>query len=329
MQVERITAEEGLRDLLPEWRSLWRESLAATPFQWPGWLMCWWHHYGTGRPVVLTARNGGRLVAVLPLYQRDEPGCRKLLPIGVALSDYIDVLAAPEAPEAADRLMAEIAATPGWDECFLPGIAADSALARAACPADLIEAPAAGTPCPVLNLRGAAGLAAVAPRKTMRDLHQARARAAAAGAVRIETVAADTLDTAMHELFRLHEARWRDRGESGVCDDPIVRGFHLCAARSLASAGMLRLYQWSMAETVLAVYYGFTAKGTAYAYLGGFDPAAPRLSPGTQIIAHAIEQAIGEGAHSFDFLRGAEAYKYAWGAVDRGTVVRRLRPRGR
>ena len=56
----------------------------------------------------------------------------------------------------------------------------------------------------------------------------------------------------------------------------------------------------------------------------GFDPSQPRLSPGVQIIAHAIEQAIAEGATSFDFLRGGESYKYAWGAVDRPKISRRL-----
>lgn len=53
-----------------------------------------------------------------------------------------------------------------------------------------------------------------------------------------------------------------------------------------------------------------------YTYLGGFNPALEALSPGTVIIAHAIDEAIGEGRCAFDFLRGREAYKYAWGAAD-------------
>jgi CelD/BcsL family acetyltransferase involved in cellulose biosynthesis len=30
-----------------------------------------------------------------------------------------------------------------------------------------------------------------------------------------------------------------------------------------------------------------------------------------------MERAAAEGARSFDFLRGAESYKYVWGARDR------------
>ena len=62
----------------------------------------------------------------------------------------------------------------------------------------------------------------------------------------------------------------------------------------------------------------------AYYYIGGFDPSRARLSPGTIMIGHAIEEAIGAGARTFDFLRGREAYKYAWGAVDLPLYGRRL-----
>ncbi len=220
---------------------------------------------------------------------------------------------------------AAIADTPEWDECWLPDLAPDGALARAAavcCASDRIIA---ASPCPVLALRRhPAGLLDVVPRKTLRDLRQARSRAAAAGGVVIETVGADRVEAAMGDLFRVHEARWRARGEAGLCRDPLVQGFHRAAAAGLQAAGMLRLYRLWIGEAVGAVYYGFVANGTAYAYLGGFDPAQPRLSPGLQIIAHAVEQAAGEGARRFDFLRGGESYKYAWGATDRGKASRHL-----
>jgi CelD/BcsL family acetyltransferase involved in cellulose biosynthesis len=37
-------------------------------------------------------------------------------------------------------------------------------------------------------------------------------------------------------------------------------------------------------------------------------------------LGHAIEAAKAEGAASFDFLRGREPYKYAWGARDQPKV---------
>jgi len=145
-----------------------------------------------------------------------------------------------------------------------------------------------------------------------------------ASGVVLETIGEERLDAAMDDLFRLHDRRWHTRGECGLCSDPQVRCFHRAAAAGLLAAGMLRLYRLSIDGAALAVCYGFAAKGLAYAYLSGFDPSLSRLSPGTLIIGHAVEQASAEGAASFDFLRGDEGYKYGWGAVDRSKTSRHL-----
>ena len=324
IQIATITGEHAVADMRCEWEQLWHCDPRATPFQSPAWLLPWWRYFGTTEPLVLTARAGDRLVGLLPLYLLREPGCCKLLPIGVGLSDYVDALVVPATPAAADLLLAAIADTPGWDEGWLPDLAAQGALAiaaAAALDATATEAP----PCPVLPLAPeAAGLAAIVPRKTLRDLHQARGRATAAGVVAIETIGKEAIDEALDDLFRLHEQRWRARGEPGVCGDARVQGFHRAAAHGLLAAGMLRLYRLRIGAAVLAVYYGFMAKDTAFAYLGGFDPSQPRLSPGMLVLAHAIEQARAEGAERFDFLRGSEAYKYSWGAVDCAKISLRL-----
>jgi CelD/BcsL family acetyltransferase involved in cellulose biosynthesis len=54
--------------LVPEWRVLWQRVPDATPFQSPEWLLSWWGCFGNGAPFVLTAREDGQLIAVLPLY---------------------------------------------------------------------------------------------------------------------------------------------------------------------------------------------------------------------------------------------------------------------
>jgi CelD/BcsL family acetyltransferase involved in cellulose biosynthesis len=159
----------------------------------------------------------------------------------------------------------------------------------------------------------------------LRDVRQGAARAAAHGGVTIERGDGDTLPAMLDELFRLHEARWQSRGEPGVLADPRVRAFHRDAARALHASGMLRLYRLRIGTHVAAVYYGFVWRNRAYAYIGGFDPELPRLSPGAQILHHVIGEAIAQGCTEFHFLRGGERYKYAWGAVDRWNSARTLR----
>lgn len=325
MRVECICSETELGRIVPEWAALWHRVPDASPFQSSAWLMAWWRHFGSGEPRVFSVRREGELIGLLPLYERAEPQCRKLLPIGIGLSDYLDALVLPEAPEAAAALVAAIADIPGWQECHLPDLPPGATVAAAPCPTGLAEDRTRTVPCPVLALpRQPGALGEVVPKKTLRDVRQAASRTAAAGGSVVETADRDRLGAFLDDLFLLHERRWQSRGEAGVCADPSVRAFHADAARALAEAGILRLYRLRIGGAVAAVYYGINWGGRANAYLGGFDPALPRFSPGAQILHHAVTQAIAEGCREFHFLRGGEAYKYAWGAVDRWNSARTL-----
>jgi CelD/BcsL family acetyltransferase involved in cellulose biosynthesis len=84
------------------------------------------------------------------------------------------------------------------------------------------------------------------------------------------------------------------------------------------------MYAMRINERIVAVFYGFAHQGTVYYYLSGFDPELDRLSIGSLLVAHAVEEAVREEATTFDFLRGAEEYKYSWGATDRINRRRQL-----
>jgi CelD/BcsL family acetyltransferase involved in cellulose biosynthesis len=121
-----------------------------------------------------------------------------------------------------------------------------------------------------------------------------------------------------------------------VLADETVRAFHAEAAPMLQAAGLLRLHGMRLDGELIGVLYCLADPSNRpeprwYDYIGGFDPRHAALAPGTLLIAHAIESAMAEGAVAFDFLRGAEPYKYHWGAVDqamftlRATCPRALR----
>jgi len=52
-------------------------------------------------------------------------------------------------------------------------------------------------------------------------------------------------------------------------------------------------------------------------YISGFNTQYSKFSPGKLIVLHAIQQAIKMKYRFFDFMRGAEPYKYSFGAQDR------------
>jgi CelD/BcsL family acetyltransferase involved in cellulose biosynthesis len=98
-----------------------------------------------------------------------------------------------------------------------------------------------------------------------------------------------------------------------------LQAFHREVASGFEKLGILRLYRLVLNEKPAAVIYAFTHRKHTYAYLSGFDPALSKLSPGTVLLAHVVEQAIAEGVHTFDFLRNPEPYKYKWAATDQPT----------
>jgi hypothetical protein len=115
VRIEQVTSEVAMDRLVPEWRALWQRVPNATPFQSPEWLLSWWDCFGNGAPFVLTDREDGQLIAVLPLYHLDEAGCCKLLPVGISLSDYLDALVDSDHSEAAGALLGSLVDLPGWE----------------------------------------------------------------------------------------------------------------------------------------------------------------------------------------------------------------------
>jgi CelD/BcsL family acetyltransferase involved in cellulose biosynthesis len=183
-----------------------------------------------------------------------------------------------------------------------------------------------GEACPALLLPGIGErLVDFVPRKTLRYWRKAQSRSTAGGLVQFTQAEVTTVSASCRNCFAYTSCRWRSVAEPGICADAAVRDFHSSAARGLLDVGMPRLYQLRLGEVPIAIYYGFAANGVAYAYLSGFDLDYAKLRAGTQVIGHAIEQAVRERAREFHFLRGAETYKYTWGAIDRLNSTRTLK----
>ncbi len=321
--VEIISDEEQLGRLVPDWWSLWHRSPAATPFQTPAWLRAWWSAFHPGRLHVLAVRSHGRLVGLAPFYIEDGSG--RALPIGIPVSDHLDVLVDPAASgEALAAISGHVSGSgvPHWLFSDLPP---GSAALDLPCPAGFHEAAEPSDPCPVLPLRpGADPLRGSVPARQIRKLRMAQSRAGRRGRVRTRDIEPDEVPAFLDLLFELHGRRWASRGETGVLADPRLRVFHEAALPALAERGLAHLKVLEIGGRAVGAYYGLRSGQHAYAYLGGFDPDYAFESPGTILIGEAIADAAGAGASAFHFLRGGEPYKYAWGAEDRRNWVRTL-----
>ncbi len=325
--VEELTTVEALERLRPEWRQLWARCDSATPFQSPEWLLPWWRHFGGGELCALTLRQAERLVGLAPFWVRTNPQARTcdLLLLGTGITDYLDVLVDPEAEADTTAAMFSWLARERerWDVCDFQQLRPGSPLLDSAFATNWRGEIAVQERCPVLALAAAGELVDRSPALWEKARYYWR-RAARIGPLCMEEARRDNFEELFMALLRLHHCRWEARNSPGVLAEEAVQNFHREAALGLLARGALRLYGLRLAGRIVASYYGFAAGRRAYYYLGGFDPELTQLSLGTLMVAHAIQEAINESAREFDFLRGAEAYKYRWGATDRLNYRRRL-----
>lgn len=313
---EVVTRAEGLNELSPEWDALWRRSPVATPFQAPAWLMPWWNAFAPGELRSIVVRTGGRVVGFVPLYLEQALYGSRLLPIGISLSDYSDILFDPEYPEALPAIRRALEQMNDWRAVEWPELPSGSVASEVFKDQWRVERQA-GSTCPYVEIeKGVTSLRSLVSPSRWRHLRTARNRAARRGSVNIFGANAVTACSILRELIRLHAASAGGRG-ANVFSDKRVETFHYTALPELMNTGLLRLYAMQIDDDVAAVYYGFHHRDRAYAYCSGYDPNFSFESPGALLIAHAMEEAIREGAREFDFLRGQESYKYEWGAKDR------------
>ncbi len=320
MIVDEITSLEELDSIRDEWSSLFLRCPAATPFQSPEWLVPWWRHLGGGDLLVLAVREAGRLVGLAQLFLWGTANqIRRISMLGAGVTDYLDFVLEPAcAQETARNLLDYLsAAHHQWAVCQFDDVPADSLLAGAE-HAELVRTVEEGSQCPVLELPDSwEELLASVPAGFRRSLHKARRRLNALGNVHVEVADRTTLEAARGALFELHRQRWNRRGETGVLGDPRLWQFHSEVMSGMLECGRLRLYHVRSDGRTAAVTYCLAHNNRTYAYLSGFDPALEGFRPGAVALAFAVEHAIREGMTEFDFLRGREAYKYRWGALDR------------
>ena len=319
LRAEVLTTIEQLEQVAEPWRDLWQQTTWATPFQTPEWLLPWCRCWGEGGVHVLLLWQGDSLVGLVPWRIDIADGQRRALLLGAGLSDYLAAIVAPGCEEAvAAAMFAHLSEL--RSEVDVWQLAPDGFLARSLGASEFADQQTAGAACPVLPLAGQSDkLADYLPKSQYKKLEYYRRRLQRSGAATYESAEADRFEDGFSALVRLHATRWNDRDQAGVLDDSLILRFHREAATGLLQQGVLRLYTLRLDGRAIASFYGFHAHGRAYYYLGGFDPAYGQLSPGMLIIGHAIEQSLQQRAKAFDFLRGQEPYKYAWGAVDRRT----------
>jgi CelD/BcsL family acetyltransferase involved in cellulose biosynthesis len=333
VECDLIRTTGQLESLVPEWSALWQDDPRATPFQSPEWLLPWWHHFEAPELRAVTISQAGALVGFLPFYIYRKPGTgeRRLLPLGVATSDYLDGVFRPCCAAAHIRKALEfLRQQGGWDVLYLSQLRAASRLYQALEQStDWDMRRLNGESCSRAPARRMADL----PQKIRRNAMYYRNRALRLGELELTRADASSWAESFEALRNFQNELWRSRGEPGVLADERVAAWHREALPLLEKSGLLRLSSLRLNGEIIGVLYSVVdppsrTNRTLYLYLPAYSTAHADLRPGTLLIALAMEQAVSEGVDTIDMLRGDEAYKRIWHFEPVPTYCFALRNRG-
>lgn len=311
--------------VLPEWQTLCERCPNATPFQSPAWLTAWWRAFAPGELHAICMRADGRLIGFAPFYVETLEGRRRVLPVGIGVSDYLDVLLDPAYARPAGVQLSRyigdmLSHCAAWE---LSELAPEATALTLPTPPGAREDIGVCSVCPVLTFTpGARGLADVLPSHRMQAVRTGWNRARRLGQFAIGEAGAEVSACWLSKLDQLHRARWEASGERGVTGDPRVGRFLGEAVPALLQRHQACLYRLQQEDRSVAIHLLLVSPQGMFSYLTGYDLSVKDISPGTLLLAHAIEQALARGRPAFHFLRGEEPYKRLWGARPRANVRR-------
>lgn len=315
----RLLADPGaLESLVPAWRDL-AAATGVAYFGTPDWVLAWLAAFGDdpqhrGARVAVWDGPDGRLDAVVPLlatrqalHPRLPSGARCLTVLGAG-AGAADHCGFAVAPERADDVRAWFGALAQRSTLWLPNLDPETGAAYIPLGARLVER----TACPTMP----ADPEAIGSARFRKDLRYYARRLAAEG-IRFRFVPPGAVDEKLFDaLLGLHARRQETLGRATTFD-AARKPFHLALiGRGAPGRGPCAMVAEGP-DGPVGILYGFLWQGTFSYYQTGWDPAFARLSLGTVLVAETVAAVRAEGADVFDFLRGAEEYKYRFGAVDR------------
>ena len=308
---------EGLDQLEPHWRDLLGRCWLPLPFLSPTWLRVWWPEFGGDRELLLlSVRQGRELVGVAPLMREDG---RLAFAGDTQVCDYMDFPATAGSEPAVLAAVLRSLCREDWRELVLWAVRDDSPT-LAALPAVCAELGLSldvqlEDVCPRVGLPGSwEEYLAALNKKDRHELRRKLRKLMDVGEVALEVLEAPPdLEAALDDFLRLHTA---SRAEKAAFMTPEMIRFFRGLVGAFSREGALEMVFLTLDGIRTAGVLCFRTQEELLLYNSGYDPGYAGLSVGLLSKALALQHAIDEGLKRFDFLRGAEPYKYDLGAED-------------
>lgn len=316
-----VDCDEGCFDL-PEWRSLLASDPNANVFATPEWNRAWWKEFKEGKDLFLiTMRREGEVMAIVPLYRKEEKGRRVLRFIGgIDLTDYLGPICSLEDRDEVARTLVDWLATTDvyWDEFDAHNMPVPFGFAEF-----LVDwADQKGFEFALDQEETSAVLVlpddwdSYLASLDSKNRHELKRKARRLGRdhpdARFRTATSESLDEDLKTFIDMHRGA---EGHKGHFMRPEIATFFERMAEEFDPLGWLQMDFLEIGERAVASTYAFRLGHTFYLYNSSYEPDAARLSPGLVLVSELVKRSIDDDEIKvFDFLRGPERYKYQLGA---------------
>jgi len=280
----------------------------------PIWLKVWWQELRAGAELYLDAiRQGGRVIGIAPLLVREG---RASLIGSADVCDYLDFVVAPGRERDFFSILLDDLREKGINQLDLRPLRPDSTVLthlvtiaqnrgyEVLCrPEDVsLELDLPSTWDEYL---------AILTAKQRHEVRRKLRRLAEAGKVDYhfikDSVAVHDAMDAFLKMFT------ESRTDKAVFLTAQMESFFRSLADNMAEAGLLRLGILELDTLPTAMVMCFDYNDCMYLYNSSYNPRYDSLSVGLLCKVLCIKESIQEGKKRFDFLKGAETYKYHLG----------------
>lgn len=309
MTAELTVAREPVRSGA-EWERL-ADGVHASPFLRPGWMLCWWRAFGTGRLELLTVRRGekGPLAALVPVRRHR----RRLWSPTNWHSPEFGILT--DHPQAGEVLCQALLTGPSRrvTQGFVDGALA-ALLHRTARSRGYRVLNRVHQQSPYLDVDGDwDGYERALGKKFRSELRRRRRRLEREGRLSFEVRSGDDgLEALLDEGFRTEAAGWKGAQRTAITSQAETRRFYSDVARWAAGQGWLRLAFLRLDRRAVAFDLCLELGGIHYLLKTGYDPAFRELGPGKLLRHDMLCRAFRLGLRRYEFLGSDAPWKREW-----------------
>jgi CelD/BcsL family acetyltransferase involved in cellulose biosynthesis len=306
---------ESFDSIYDAWKKLHDNSQIAPIFSSPEWSKVWWQQFGSGSKLYLGAvRQGGETMGIAPLLVNGDVASF----IGSSdVCDYLDFVVAPGSEEGFFRELLDNLKAEGILRLALAPLRPDSTVRTS-----LINKASKykwQVSCSMEDVTVELNLPSsweeylqLLSGKQRHELNRKLRRLNEEGDLnhRAGTDANENDIAIFLHLFR------DSRQDKSAFLTPQMESFFRSIARAMAEQKMLRLNILELDKKPVAATMCFDYGDTVYLYNSGYEPDYGWLSVGVISKALCIKDSIERHKKRFDFLKGAEAYKYHLGGQE-------------